>query len=935
MSLLMLKRCLLTVLLLAGVSLGIYSQDPSLKSRYTQEHPLVYTDAWDLWPYVFLDESGNPTGYNVELLKMIFEELDIPYEIHLKPTERALEDLFEGRATLMLGMVASFHDHERVSYGKNVIQLFTHSVAHPREVPATVHGLEDLSKEQVIVHTGSFSHHLMMDHGWGDNALPQDDMDKAIQLVSTEGHGQVLWNTMSLKWLMYKYHTGNLVLDPVDMPSGDYRFMSSDPQLLKALDDTYSRLKAENRLHPLERKWFYPEDVPEAGVPRWIWLVVAGIGLVALILILSSLFYHFRERRLTREGRQRNTRLALILKTCKVNIWVYDVLKKSFIWYGNDARAKRTYTRDEFATYFIGDGFQQVFSGIERLMRRDLQQLRLQVGGRDIDDRQPHTYLINLSVLHADHTHPTAIIGTEIDVSDECERQQHAEQLMHRYQAVFNNAMVDMVYYDGQGRIVNMNARAQRTFKMPIGEVLKEDVYLSDILDPSEFDISDFDHRDMFYSTLFIDYSTERSLKSRRRKDYAIYELQLVPVYGDNHQLLGAFGSGREVTEVAHTFDLARRGVERLRVAMKELSDNINNINYAMQVGGVRIVSYSPVTHLFTINHRMHVAQYVLTQQRCINLTDSESMGQVMHALRLMDRRLNVPVDLEVRSTLRLSGCKHLWLQIHMFPTVDSNGVVTEYTGICRDTTELKHTEHMLQLETEKAQSIEQVKAQFLHNMCFEIRTPLDVVVKSAEQFEQQHTPEEEERFIADIKTNSAYLLKLINDILFLSRLDANMVEINVSDTDFAQVFEGFCVQAWQERQRPEVRYVVESPYNQLVVSIDVANVGRVIGMLVGNAVEHTSKGVVSARYEYIGGKLIIIVEDTSEGISADKLPHIFDRFNGSSGMEGTGLALPISKELVTQLGGTIDVRSEVNKGTTVWVTLPCPAVTIEHKTNI
>jgi len=162
MSLLMLKRCLLTVLLLAGVSLGIYSQDPSLKSRYTQEHPLVYTDAWDLWPYVFLDESGNPTGYNVELLKMIFEELDIPYEIHLKPTERALEDLFEGRATLMLGMVASFHDRERVSYGKNVIQLFTHSVAHPREVPATVHGLEDLSKEQVIVHTGSFSHHLMI-----------------------------------------------------------------------------------------------------------------------------------------------------------------------------------------------------------------------------------------------------------------------------------------------------------------------------------------------------------------------------------------------------------------------------------------------------------------------------------------------------------------------------------------------------------------------------------------------------------------------------------------------------------------------------------------------------------------------------------------------------------------------------------------------------
>ena len=932
---LVLKRCLLTVLLLAGVSLGIYSQDPSLKSKYTKEHPLIYTDAWDLWPYVFLDDTGNPTGFNVDLLKMLFEELGIAYEIHLKPTEKALDDLFNGRSTLMLGIMARFHDHDHVHYGNKTIQLFTHSVAHPKDEPTTVHTLNDLSKEEVIVHTGSFSHHMMIDHGWGDNALPQGDMEKAVQLVSTDGHGQVLWNTMSLKWLMHKYHTDNLALEPVSMPSGDYRFMSSDEQLLKALDDTYSRLKADDRLHSVEHKWFYPESEPEAGVPRWTWMLVGAIGLVALILIAGILGYHFRERRVTRESRQRNARLALVLKTCKVNVWVYDVLKKSFIWYGNDARTQRTYTRDEFATYFRGDGFQQVSSGIARLMRRELKQLHLQVDGRDIDDRQPNTYLIYLSVLRTDYTHPTAIIGTEVEITSEYERQQHAEQLMHRYQAVFNNAMVDMVYYDSHGRIVNMNARAQSTFQMPLDMVLKEGVYLSDILSPSEFDISDFAHRDLFYSTLFIDYSNERRLESRQRKDNIIYELQLVPVYGDKHQLLGVFGSGREVTEVAKTYDLARRGVEQLRVSVKELFDNIDNINYAMRVGGVRIVSYSPVTHLFTINQRMHVAQYVLTQQRCISFTDNQSMGPVMHALRLMDRCINAPVDLEVRSSLRLPGGGHLWLQIHMFPTVDANGMVTEYTGICRDTTDLKHTEHMLQLETEKAQGIEQVKTQFLHNMCFEIRTPLDIVVKSAEQFEQQHTPEEEERFIADIKTNSAYLLKLINDILFLSRLDANMVEINVSDTDFAQVFEGFCIQAWQERQRPDVRYVVESPYNQLVVSIDVTNVGRVIGQLVSNAVEHTYKGFVRARYEYVGGNLIIVVEDSGEGIPADKLPHVFDRFNGTSDKESTGLGLPISKELVTQLGGTIEVRSEEGKGTSVWVTLPCNAIAIEHKTNI
>ena len=56
---------------------------------YTDDRPLVYEDAWDLWPYVFLDDEGNPTGYNVDLLKLIFDKLNIPYVIRLKPTHQA------------------------------------------------------------------------------------------------------------------------------------------------------------------------------------------------------------------------------------------------------------------------------------------------------------------------------------------------------------------------------------------------------------------------------------------------------------------------------------------------------------------------------------------------------------------------------------------------------------------------------------------------------------------------------------------------------------------------------------------------------------------------------------------------------------------------------------------------------------------------------
>ena len=119
--------------------------------QFTEEHPLVYEDAWDLWPYVFLNEHGEAVGYNVDLLKLIFRELDIPYIIRLKPTVNALEDLKAGRSDLMLGMDAYFH-REYATYGKSVVQLFTHSVVHRKDEPATVSRVEDLAHQRVVVH---------------------------------------------------------------------------------------------------------------------------------------------------------------------------------------------------------------------------------------------------------------------------------------------------------------------------------------------------------------------------------------------------------------------------------------------------------------------------------------------------------------------------------------------------------------------------------------------------------------------------------------------------------------------------------------------------------------------------------------------------------------------------------------------------------------
>ena len=227
---------------------------------------------------------------------------------------------------------------------------------------------------------------------------------------------------------------------------------------------------------------------------------------------------------------------------------------------------------------------------------------------------------------------------------------------------------------------------------------------------------------------------------------------------------------------------------------------------------------------------------------------------------------------------------------------------------------------------------MENIKNVFLRNMSHEIRTPITTVVGFAELFAQEHDPADEDSFIAEIKYNASYLLKLVNDILFLSRLDAHMLEFTKSPIDFAFTFEGHCQMGWAKHTKPGVKYIVENPYEHLVVDIDDSNVGHIIEQTSENAARYTESGYVRTRYDYIGDKLVITIDDTGAGIDTKKQKHLFERFNTHTNQSGTGLGMPICMELAQQMGGAIHVNSAPGRGTTVWIVIPCKATLIEKK---
>ena len=457
--------------------------------QYTKEHPLVYEDVWDLWPYSFLNDNGEPEGYNIDLIRLMMQRLDIPYIIKLKSADETFNDLKSGKSDLTLGLAVGYHD-EYGLYGKNAVTLFTQSVVTPKSKSVQIKTFRDLSKPgmQVIVNSNSMCYHLMLDYGWGDNAIPRKDIQDVIQQVSAREEGQIVWNTLTLKWLMHRYLIDNLQLTPVNMPHGEYKFMSNDQELLDKLDDELTKLNVSEELKPLQDKWFYPEHL-QKETPEWVYYVSAAAALLLLIMLVYTISYRMQSYRLNKANALRNRRLALILQTSQVHVWTYDIMANEFSWRNENGQVAYTYTLEEFSQRYSLEDFLKLKTCLKKLAHskpEENETIKLQLRAKDMEsgDTGLRDYTIVLSVLSRDkHGNPLVIIGTKKDVTSERDKQRLVEDRNLRYWAVFNTPVVGILLFDKNGHLENINQKACEIFGCQKDDMIGKNISMNDLVD--------------------------------------------------------------------------------------------------------------------------------------------------------------------------------------------------------------------------------------------------------------------------------------------------------------------------------------------------------------------------------------------------------------------------------------------------------------------
>jgi len=259
----------------------------------------------------------------------------------------------------------------------------------------------------------------------------------------------------------------------------------------------------------------------------------------------------------------------------------------------------------------------------------------------------------------------------------------------------------------------------------------------------------------------------------------------------------------------------------------------------------------------------------------------------------------------------------------------DEDGKALTVTGITINISKRKQFERSLIEAKEKAEEANRLKSAFLASISHEIRTPLNAIVGFSRILTITELSNEQKNEFADIiEHNNSLLLRIINDLISLAKIDAGTLELEYSEVDI-NVFLSEIVQSSKYMvEQKQIKILFISELQECIINVEKSWITQILNNLISNAIKFTQQGDITLKYQLKDSQIYFYVKDTGEGIPKDKQDVIFDRFSKlDSFKQGTGLGLALCSSIVHKLGGDIGVESEVGKGSTFWFTLPYTSV--------
>ena len=535
--------------------------------------------------------------------------------------------------------------------------------------------------------------------------------------------------------------------------------------------------------------------------------------------------------------------------------------------------------------------------------------------------RWGHMHNVSMAEYAPETGELRSILSTLKDETDLRRQEQEEQRLGEKYKMIFEHSVIALSFYTPDGRLLDANENMRKLchFDTEEGDAFFSNANLFDLFPFNE--VCDRNKPEEFWAC------AQSVIPERNIHDYL--EIRLHPIYDDDGQMVYIAISARDVTEERNLYLQARLNEEQIRKANDEIQRYETELRYLME------------------NCEMQAWRISLDRNR---IEFYRTLGQIDRSFPLDQlqhifvsqtddfvRALSNPAEAIAKPLIYVGAMQPVvsmqhqepqWVQINSVPEYDDDGRLLGSFGVWRNIQQLMKKQELLKRETERANDSGRLKSVFLANMTHEIRTPLNAIVGFSDLLQAIEQPEEKREMIRIIHNNCDMLLRLIDDILVLSNVDANVMQMMEEEVDFPSLFDDICQSLAQRVQEPGVEFRTDNPMTSLVVNIDKGRIQQVITNFVTNAVKYTRQGHIQVGYrlqEQEGRQgLYVYCEDTGSGIPEDQRERVFERFvKLDDFIQGTGLGLSICKAIIDKCNGRIGVESQEGKGSTFWFWIP------------
>jgi len=323
----------------------------------------------------------------------------------------------------------------------------------------------------------------------------------------------------------------------------------------------------------------------------------------------------------------------------------------------------------------------------------------------------------------------------------------------------------------------------------------------------------------------------------------------------------------------------------------------------------------------------------ILQKYNVLEDTYAEETGWLAHIRRAFEGEIVFLPDLEYDPVESGYVGRKRILKCIAFPLI-LKGEVEQVILMHQDVTDLKKYEVDLILAKEKAEESDRLKTEFINNLSHEIRTPMNGILGFSDFLNDSNLTDDKRKYFVSIIQNSGkQLLRIIDDILEISKLETKQVKTFQTKICLNDLLLGlFSIFDLKAKENKVPLYLKKGlPDDACVVVTDETKLVKIVGNLLDNALKFTDEGFIEFGYKLKEQMIEIYVKDTGIGIASDKLEMIFERFSQAERTltqktGGLGLGLSIAKENAELIGGRIHVKSKMGEGTTFYLILPYSA---------